>query len=187
MLFQDVLMGLFDLHVLENEDAKYFRQTAEKVHELAYSLPNESPWKTLFEATKLLCDVLSKKCGLGIEIRKQYKAGNKEALRKIAEQDIPELIKEVKSYYKQFKKLWMQTNKVTGLEVHDIRYGGLIMRLESVSERLLNYTENQVEYLMELEQEQLPYSYAGATLSKNCYTNESLWQNIVSANAVGGV
>lgn len=187
MLFQDVLMGLFDMHVLENEDAKYFEETAGKINEFVSSLPDDSIWKNLFEATKSLCDVLSKKCGLGIEIRKQYKEGDKEELRKIAEQDIPEIIKRVKIYYTQFKTLWMQTNKVTGLEVHDIRYGGLIMRLESVSERLLNYADNKVQYLMELEQEQLPYSYAGATQSKNCYTNESLWQNIVSANAVGGV
>lgn len=187
MLFQDVLMGLFDMHVLEYEDAKYFEQTSEKINEFVFSLPDDSLWKNLFEATKSLCDVLSKKCGLGIEIRKQYKEGDKEALRKIAEEDIPEIIKRVKIYYTQFKTLWMQTNKVIGLEVHDIRYGGLIMRLESVSERLLNYVDNKAQYLMELEQEQLPYSYAGATQSKNCYTNESLWQNIVSANAVGGV
>jgi hypothetical protein len=124
MLFQDALMGLFDLHVLENEDGEYFRQTAEKVHEFASSLPNESPWKTLFEGTKLLCDVLGNKCDLGIKIRKQYKAGNKEELRKIAEQDIPEIITGINSYYTQFKKLWMETNKAIGLEVHDIRYGG---------------------------------------------------------------
>lgn len=187
MLFQDVLMGLFDLHVLENEDAEYFKRTSEKIQNFVSKLPKDSIWLNLFHATEVLCDLLSKKCGLGIEIRKQYKADNKEVLRVIAEVEIPEIIKGIRSYYALFKKLWMQTNKVTGLEIHDIRYGGLIMRLESVKERLLDYIEKRIESLPEVKQEQLLYSYAGATQSKNCYTNEALWQNIVSANAIGGV
>jgi hypothetical protein len=38
--------------------------------------------------------------------------------------------------------------------------------LESVRERLLDFVEDKVKNLPEVEQEQLPYSYAGATQSK---------------------
>ncbi len=187
MLFQDVLMGLFDLHVLEEENADYYEQTAEKVRYAAAALEGKSIWRNLFHATEELCRVLSSKCSLGKRIRKQYRAENREALRALAEIEIPELQERILSYYAVFKKLWMQTNKVTGLEIHDIRYGGLIMRLETVKERLLDYADRRIDRLPEAELEQLPYSYAGATQSKNIYTNESLWQNIVSANAIGGV
>lgn len=187
MLFQDVLMGLFDLHVLEEENAAYYEQTAEKVHPIAANLEPESIWRNLFDATEELCRVLNSKCGLGKKIRKQYRAENREALRNIAEIEIPGLQNKIRSYYTVYKRLWMQTNKATGLEIHDIRYGGLIMRLETVKERLLDYADGRIERLPEAELEQLPYSYAGATQSKNIYTNEALWQNIVSANAIGGV
>lgn len=187
MLFQDVFMGLFDLHVIENEDAVYFAKTAEKLNVVVLSLPEKSSWWNLFKATELLCEVLSIKCGMGIEIRKQYKAKNMAVLEKIANNGIPELIGSIKSYYAQFKKLWMQTNKVIGLEIQDIRYGGLIMRLTSIQERLLDFVSGRTESLIELEQEILPYSYGGNTRSGNCYTSESMWGNIVSANALGGV
>lgn len=187
MLFQDVMMGLFDLHVKEEKDAAYLKQIAAGTAELLAALPEESPWKNLFRAHEALCVVLSRKCDLGLRIRKNYAAGSKEELRQIAAQEIPALITDIRNYYQHFRTLWLDFNKVFGLEIQDIRYGGLIMRLESAGRRLVDYLEGRLKDLPELEQELLPYSDSGQTGTDDCYTSEGYWRRIVSACPISGI
>ena len=51
--------------------------------------------------------------------------------------------------------VWMQYNKPHGWELHDIRYGGLIQRFDTVKRRLADYLEGRVAHLEELEEERL--------------------------------
>ncbi len=187
MLFQDVMMGLFDLHVKEEKDAAYLKQIAVRTADLLAALPEDSPWKNLFRAHEALCVALSRKCDLGLRIRKNYAAGSKEELRQIAIREIPALIADIRIYYQHFRTLWLDFNKVFGLEIQDIRYGGLIMRLESAAGRLADYLEGRLMDLPELEQELLPYSDSGQTGSDDCYTSEGYWRRIVSACPISGI
>ena len=52
----------------------------------------------------------------------------------------------------------MRIFKPFGWEVIDIRYGGVISRLDTASERLMDYVEGRLERIEELEQERLIYS-----------------------------
>ncbi len=187
MLFQDVMMGLFDLHVKEEKDAIYLRQVAAKTSELLATLPEDSPWRSLFRAHEALCTVLSRKCDLGLRIRKSYCGGNREELKQLAALEIPALIADIRVYYQHFRTLWLDFNKVFGLEIQDIRYGGLIMRLESAAGRLTDYLAGRLADLPELEQELLPYSDYGQPGTDNCYTSEGYWRRIVSACPVSGI
>lgn len=186
MLFQDVLMGLFDLHIKEKLDADHLRQVAQQTSKFLETLPEASPWKNLFRAHEALCIVLSHKCDMGLRIRKNYAARDREGLQQIATREIPALIADIRSYYQHFRTLWLEYNKVFGLEIQDIRYGGLMMRLESAGGRLTDYLEGRVPNLPELEQELLPYSELGQPGTDNCYTSEGYWRKIVSSCPVSG-
>lgn len=184
MLFQDVLMGLFDLHVKEEQDAAYLKQVGAQIGALLKTLPEDSPWFKLFKAHEALCAVLSLKCDMGLRLRHSYAAGDREELRRIAEEEITVLSADIRTYYQHFRTLWLDNNKIFGLEIQDIRYGGLLMRLESVAERLLDYLSGKLTDLPELEQELLPYSNVGQPGSENCYTTEGFWRRIVSVSPI---
>jgi hypothetical protein len=49
----------------------------------------------------------------------------------------------------------MTTNKPFGWEVLDIRYGGILARIDSVIERITGYVEGRIDRIEELEQERL--------------------------------
>ena len=51
--------------------------------------------------------------------------------------------------------VWMQYNKPHGWELHDIRYGGLIQRFDTVKRRLADYLAGRTPRLEELEEERL--------------------------------
>ena len=52
----------------------------------------------------------------------------------------------------------MTYNKPFGWEVLDIRYGGVISRLDTAIERINEYLAGDIEFIDELEQERLPFT-----------------------------
>jgi hypothetical protein len=160
---------------------------AEQVKTLLEKLPEGSPWATLFKAHQALCVVLSQKCDLGQRIRQAYDTGDREGLRIIAEQEIEVLSADIRTYYQHFRTLWLENNKIFGLEIQDIRYGGLLMRLDSVRDRLRGYLDGQLATLPELDQRILPYDSSEEPDPDNCYASEGYWRKIVSASPLSGV
>ena len=54
----------------------------------------------------------------------------------------------------------MKYNKPFGWEVHDIRYGGQIMRFCTVKERISDYINGKIDSIAELEEERLRFDCA---------------------------
>ena len=55
-------------------------------------------------------------------------------------------------------KIWYTTNKAFGGEVLDIRYGGMLARIQTAGERIKMYLNGEIEQIEELEGERLLYS-----------------------------
>ncbi|KPV55435.1 hypothetical protein QJ48_33185, partial [Paenibacillus sp. A3] len=70
---------------------------------------------------------------------------------------LPELSRRVNALRIAHRNQWHAMYKPFGWEVLDIRYGGVLTRLESASARLLDYAEGRVDKLEELEQERLVF------------------------------
>ena len=64
----------------------------------------------------------------------------------------------VKELRAAHRKQWLTMFKVFGWEVIDIRYGGVMNRLDTASMRLMDYVEGRIDRIEELEQERLVYS-----------------------------
>ena len=57
--------------------------------------------------------------------------------------------------------MWLAYNKPFGWEVLDIRYGGVLSRLDTAIDRINNYLDGKISVIEELEQERLYFNQKG--------------------------
>lgn len=156
LLWQDVLLGLFDKHVEgEGESVlpQHYEAMAKRWSDCLEKSP--SPYKDIFRVYELLSKTLAVKATLGLEIVKLYREERRKELSEIAQTVLPALRKQVDELRIAHRTLWMKTYKPFGWEVLDIRYGGLMARIASAEQRILDYLEGRESRLEELECERL--------------------------------
>ncbi len=158
LLFNDPLLGIYDSLVPENA-ANYYKEAAEKL--LSVTEKHEEPgrFNYVFKTQELLCRVLQIKADLGIRIRDAYQKKDTGSLSDIAEEDIPELIARLDSFYEAFRAQWMKEAKAFGFEVQTIRIGGLRLRLQDISRTIKSYVKGDISVIEELETKALPVGY----------------------------
>ncbi len=153
MLYSDCFNDYLDYTVCPGCGRKYeeyaqeFHATAKKSRKYGY----------VFDTAAKLCRVMAIKYELGLNTRKAYEAGDKDALRKLAIEDYAKAIKLIDVFAKAFEKQWMIDNKPHGFDVQDLRLGGLIRRLDACRRRILDYVNGKIDCIEELDQPLLPY------------------------------
>ncbi len=157
LLWQDVLLGLFDKHIegVEHDVSLHYQQLENRIKQ---SRDPRLELDFIFEVPEKLSAVLAQKAAIGIKLKTAYDNQQVETLRQIADEDLPVIIDKVKVLRNAHKKQWLTINKPFGWEVIDIRYGGLIARLETAIERITDYSNGEIERIEELEQERLPFN-----------------------------
>lgn len=152
LLYQDILVGLFDKYIQDINLGKYYTELEKDLTE--YMKQNPS-WSFVFDISVKLCSVLSIKSNIGIRLKEMYEINDLEGLKMITEKELPELYEKVDELRKSHRRQWMRTNKAFGWEIIDIRYGGVLARIDSAITRIENFIEGKIEKLEELEQERL--------------------------------
>lgn len=152
LLWQDVLMGLFDKHILGLNLEEHYARLREDLCRYKGEYPGG---RLLFETPEKLCAVLELKGGLGLRVTEAYRQRDVAALRRIASEEIPDLIQRVCELRAAHRDEWFSIYKPFGWEVLDIRYGGLLSRLDSVILRLGDFLEGRLDRIEELEEERL--------------------------------
>ena len=170
LLYNDVHMGIMDYYVSE-EDNDYYAAMAEKLRGL-----ETGKLGYVFRPYVKLAEALAVKAALGVKTRVAYLMDDKDALRDLLG-DYDEAVKRIKAFHKAFKTRWLTDNKPQGFEIQDIRLGGLVMRIESAKERLIDYIEGRIDEIPELKEEILPPPDL-------CFGRYAIWRNCVSANVV---
>jgi hypothetical protein len=90
--------------------------------------------------------------------------------------------KAVKEYIYSFRNLWYKENKPSGLEIHDLRLGGLLQRLRTCRERIESYLEGKIDSIEELEEVLLDYWCGKADAKKTpAYLD---WSGAITANNI---
>lgn len=102
-----------------------------------------------------LSGVLEIKCDLGVRLMKAYSSGDKELMARISDKDIAALHNLISVLHQALRKQWMSENKVFGFDVQDMRFGGLLARLEAAQVRIHDYLDGKINSIEELEQEML--------------------------------
>jgi len=152
LLWQDLLIGLYDRHVVGLNLEEHYAQLREKLCRHKNDYPGG---KLLFETPEKLCAVLEQKSDLGLRMTIAYKHRDLPLLRQIADQEIPELIQRVCELRAAHREEWFSIYKPFGWEVLDIRYGGLLSRLDSAILRLNDFIEGHVSSIEEMDEERL--------------------------------
>ena len=153
-LYNDVFYGTFDGLLHDGISAQY-ANVRDRLREV-----NAGEYSYLFDTLAALADVLSVKAELGKRIRTAYGKGDKQALRAIAEGDIPALLKKLGAYCAAFERQWMKENKPFGFEAQNIRLGGLKERLAYAKRTLEGYLGGGLDRIAELEEPQQPFGYS---------------------------
>lgn len=168
-LYADPLLAIFHSMVTENID-KAFADYAAKVAKV-----KKGRFAYIFDVYEKLALVLEKKAKMGVNIKNAYKANDKETLRKIATEDIPEVVKRLDVFFKAFDIRWKKENMPGGFEIHCARIGAARYRMLYVAEVLLDYCDGKLEVIRDLEDETLPFTYVeGAkedTYALMCWNN----------------
>ena len=179
LMWQDILTGLFDKNVeglpLKSHYEKYrdeYRSAAQR----------NGRWSPIFDFSAHAADVLSLKGGLGLEITAAYKAGNRTAMKEYAEEILPLLSCKVKELRKAHMQLWFDTYKPLGWDIIDMRYGALLIRIQSAIEEITAWLEGRLDRIEELEEPRLPFDGIDGPI---VYTNA--YGRIVSASRISPI
>ena len=163
MFYSDYFNGYLDYTVKEGAGVKF----EEYASELRKTAAKSRRYGYVFDSAAKLCDVLAVKYELGVRTRAAYKAGDKEALKSLADNEYAKLVKLINVYARAFEKQWMLDNKPHGFDVQDLRIGGLIRRTESCRRRLLDYVSGKIDRIDELEEDILANGPVGESTNIN--------------------
>jgi len=154
LLWQDVLLGLFDSHVEQHDLVNHYAHWEKEIQRYTQ---NSGKWSFLFDVYEKLSKVLRMKCDLGVRIKSSYDRKDKDQLRFIADQEMEELINVISELRDAHREQWFITNKAFGWEVIDIRYGGLLARMDTATKRIKDYVDGRIDELEEMQETRLAF------------------------------
>ncbi|MCM0649977.1 beta-N-acetylhexosaminidase [Clostridium swellfunianum] len=181
LLWQDILIGLFDKHV-EGLDLKKYYSNTEEI--MLRHVDDNKEWGFVFNMPAKLCSVLKIKSTLGVEIKKFYDLKDVEALQNISQNTLPELYNKINDLRLSHREQWLYTCKPFGWEVIDIRYGGTLARINTAIDRLNQYVKGDIDNIEELEEERLFFNHGDMPLEQG-FGSCNLYHRIVSASPIG--
>ena len=150
IFWQDIMEGLFDTHLFEKPMSGHFAAHAEKMKSFA-----GGEWDYLYRFAQKVFEYQSLKSLVSEALVPAYKAGDREALLKIAEEQLPTLKKQLAEIHKIHKAIWFDKLKMQGWQMLDCRYGGLIARFDTAAELIKGYLDGEYETLSSLDEPRL--------------------------------
>ncbi len=153
LLYSDPLLGFLDFAITPGISHKYrdisnrLLATAERDFEYSY----------IFKTTGILSRILIYKSELGVKLRAAYRAGDREGLRRLADEDMRRIEELLPEFISCYRDLWLRENKYCGFEILEARLGGLAERIRGVRAYIYDYLEGKINGIEELECEVKPF------------------------------
>lgn len=155
LLWDDPLLGLCEPF----QEGESYRPAYEKLAERLGDCARQNlPFAGRLTFPAQLARTLALKCDVRKNLVKAYKAGDRQKLAELLEQEVRPLAAELEALWKMHRAMWLATYKPFGLEVIEIRYGGQIMRARSLGDRLQDYLDGRIESIPELETDLLKWA-----------------------------
>lgn len=154
LFYQDPLCGLFEYHAnkLNSEEVTNHFENIENYFSEHINDVEDIKLKATLNFYKCFAKVMKLKWNLGINIIKSYKNNDKLMLLKIIEQQIKPLIDYLEDFKLAVYDQWYIDNKGFGFEILDIRYGGMISRLNTAIHHIKKYINGDIDKIPELEE-----------------------------------
>lgn len=170
-LFADCFMSVFQ----NTEKAEYADTYASLARKLKNAASRAGSYAYIFETLSKLCAVLAIKVTICTRTRQAYASGDRQQLDPII-RDYRKMIKRTEEFFLAFRKQWYLENKPHGFDVQDLRIGGLVQRMRSCLDRLVEYRSGIIDSIPELKEEIVP--------SAEGLIQHLSWAHIVSNNII---
>lgn len=154
----DILLCLLDEDLKQKPMSGYYKKLAENYER---HIENNPEWKNEFGFITKVIKTVGEKCYIVENLRKAYLNKDKVFLRECVDKLLPELRENYIITCEYHRKEWYRVNKVYGFEVLDVRYGGMINRINTAILRLKQYLDGEVDFIEELESERLLHRCEG--------------------------
>ena len=154
LTYNDPLVGLIDAHIRSfgiESFPSYYKKTTKR---LSAMKQNDERFALCFKVITALSSLLENKATFGVRLKEAYDKKDNEALESLA-RECDVITRKIKKLRETHRESWMEFNKPFGWEVHDVRYGGLIMRFETAKTRIKDYLNGRIAAIPELEEKRL--------------------------------
>jgi hexosaminidase len=159
LLWQDPALTLLDPTLGDADLRPWYGKLASELSEASQA----GGLARRLEYPAAIASVLELKTHLRRDLSKAIAAGDRKAVRALAQGDLAELRQRVEALWKRHRATWMETYKPFGWEVIEGRYGTVIARLATLQDRLDAYAAGDLDDLPELTAE-LQNPWPGRTL-----------------------
>lgn len=183
LLYEDILFPLFSEKI---DLAAYSRHLASCSQQYQQLAGQPSPWQYLHDAHHRLCDALQVKSTVRAELRTAWKERDENRLQQLCDTGFPQLREALRSFVDAYHMQWLRENRAAGLDVFDLRLGGLLQRVDTAESRIRQYLAHQIDTVEELDMEWLPYS-DGQDKKGFADTPSPFWHRIVSPSSVAQI
>ncbi len=180
LLYEDILTPLFSGQM----DIPVY--TVHLAENLAQYPAESGIWHPLFDCGEAFTRLLLKKCTLTQALRTAWQSKDHEALQRISESDLPTLCDLLDDFIRTLHARWLWESKPAGMDVLDLRLGGMRQRFLTAQERLQSYLNGEITTIEELDIALLPFS-AVAAAQGYCEGPAPFWHRIVSASSVAEI
>ena len=175
LFYADVLYGMFNKHIEIGKFNEFYKNLSMKYVEME---KRNGEFNYLFRFARAISDVLKNKSELSLLIKNAYRSKDKKRLNSLLENELLQVISDTKTALNVFESVWNIENKPFGLEVMQIRMGGMLARLEYVKKCLTAYLLNETDIIEELETDDLSYDLNAKWGNESICTNS--WASMVS-------
>lgn len=158
MMWQDILTGLLDKNYEEANLTPHYEALTPMLKE---AIGRNGDLDGVFELSYRASRVLELKAEMGLRLTAAYRSGDKDALARIANEELPELSARVKDLRLCHMENWMALYKPFGWDVLDMRYGSLLARIDSAIREVRAYLEGKLDTIEELDAERLVFGKPG--------------------------
>lgn len=176
LLYNDPLERLADCHYCPETAGAAYAEHAERL----MALKGQAIFGYAFETLGCLCSILAVKCDLGTRLYQAYQAKDVDAIKTIANTDIPSVIANLEQFIDVFRRQWYRENKTFGFVTQEIRLGGLLERMRSVKQRLESFLNGTIDRIEELEYAPVPL----LAKQQGKYVKLNTWHKDVTAGVL---
>lgn len=146
-VFNDLFVPVLDVAFSKREHINYL-EASEK---LKLAAKRNNKFKYLFDVQAALCEFEHYKFDLSMKLRKAYQNKDKKELKQLVK-TIDICSSKLDIFKETFYKCYLEDNKSYGMEIHNIRFGGLKERLLFCKEYICKYLKGQIKEIDELNE-----------------------------------
>lgn len=149
MIYGDIFYNLTNIKYDYDTVMKEVTTAKDKAYE--YMQENDRHYD-YYRLVHQIAKLTAEKCELLNKVREAYEKGDKDYLRLVVDEKIPQLIEDYRLFIELYKKDWLNDKKPNGIEHVIIRIGGAIEMAKLRAEQLDNYLTGKLPTIVELDE-----------------------------------